>query len=628
MITVPAMRRGSESPPFRYTRLDGGLNVQDIESEITDIQSPYLLNVVADDRGAISKRYGWINLYTNSLGAGAVHGYWDYRKIDGTTTALIHHGTKLYTQSGTNDPVEIASGLADQKGVAWVFNDTWYYVDGVAPWQYDGSSATTVIGYVPTPVMGANPTTGLGTLNEDLNYFSNSFKISYSGNGTTAVYQLPYTGLTATTILAWIAGVAKTEGTHFTVNRTNGTIDWTAGTSPHGVPASGTDNVLIQGEKANLMDRTIICKNKYVELFGGANDSRIHLTGNPDAPSTHYYSAVDDGINMAPTYWPENNIRLVGSDADYNKGFKVQYDQLILLKERSIWRIEYEISDAGVVDFPAYPLNNTTGCDMPETIQLIDNNIVFSNTYAGPQILTRTDVRTERNVRPLGSNINGAPWRTGLLDEAKADLQAATSMDWDGKYIICVGSKCWLWDYSLSPYVESMDAKADQQRLSWWYWENTNANSWLIRDNVLYFGDRTTGMVKKFHTNYNDNGAAINGVWRSKLSYFGLPEWKKNIREVYFRTRATNDSIISITYYDDNGSSVGTVTITSASFSWASFAWDLFSWAVQRYFPPKKLKPNKKKVTYFQIEFSNNRVNENLSIMDLEIYFDLVQKAK
>lgn len=625
MLRMPAIQPVNDPPPFVIPRI-GDLNIKYTESEIKDHQSPYLLNVVPDGVNGIAKRKGWAKVYATSLGAGAVHHYGDYRKLDGTTITLIHHGTKLYTQSGTDQPVEIHSGLANTKGVAFVFSDKWYYIDGVKFIQYDGTTVAEVTGYAPTVTL-ARLYDGGGTAYQDYNYLSNSFKDSFSPDGSHATFQLSQSGLSATEVLVTLGGTTLTEGEHFTVDRTAGTVDFSTGTDPHGNPVAGTNTLVIQAEKADLMDASVIIENKYLTVFGGRNDTRVFLTGNPDYPNTVYWCGADISGWGDPTYWPENNNNKVGSDAENCTGLAVQYDQLVILKERSIFRGEYEAAD-DIGEFYFFPLNSAIGCDMPGTVQLIENDVVFCNTYAGPQILTRTDIRTERNVRPLGGNIIGAPFRAGMLDEDKDNLLAATSIDWDGMYALCVGSKVWAWDYRLTPYANTGMPDQDEERLAWYYWENVNANCWLVRDNVCYFGDRTAGLVKRFRDNFNDDGAAINAVWRSKLFNFNAIDWLKNVMFVYFRTRETNNSQISIKYLNEDAEVLDSVTVTSDSFSWANFSWAAFSWAVSRFYPTKRLRPKMKKIAYFQLEFSNARVNENLSVMDLEIYYNLAKKVK
>ena len=607
--------------PFRLPLINGGVSYKYEQSQIKDNQSPHMSDVCCDDRGALQKRPGQAEVYDTTLGEGAVHLLYEYRKMNGTNITIIHHTTKLYTQSGTDQPVELLTGLADVKGVAFVFGDVFYYIDGTNLVQYNGTTAAVSVGYIPT-ISTARAPAGTGTVNESLNFLSNSWKDSFNGDAATTTYVLSYTGLSATTVLVSVAGVAKTEGTHFTVDRTAGTVSFAGGTAPHGAPATGVNNVIIQAEKAALNDATEIKACKYAAVFGGANDTRIFLTGNPAYPSNVYYSAIANAL-----YYPVENWFMVGSDADFNAGMAVMYDQLILLKQHSIFRIEYVGTTA--LDFGSYPLNSYVGCDMPYTIQLIDNNIVFCNTYSGVHIVTRTDVRTEKNVARISGNINGAPGRTGLLDETNANLILSTSFDWDGKYILCVDNYAYVWDYTLTPFTYTGQMDADEERLAWFPWSNINANCWLVRSGSCLYGDRDTGLLQAFTpSTYTDNGVAINGYWRSRRFYFDLPEWLKTISEVYVRTSDAGRTSLTFTFYDRYGVVLSTKTVTSESFSWDTFTWDLFAYDVIGAPPTIRLKPKIKKTVYFQVEISNNINLHNMSILDMAVYYMLTKKAK
>jgi hypothetical protein len=616
MITVPKMNLPADPPPYRIPRLDGGLNLRDEQSNIQDNQSPYSRNLTADDRGALSKRPGQELLYLISLGAGEIHLYVDYRKTDGTVKTLLHHGTKLYTQDGTSQPVQIYTGLSDQEGAAFVFNDLFHYVLPSGIIQYDGTTVSVITSYIPTVLENCDPATaGTGDTLEDQNFLSNSWKQKYSY--TTAGVTVFYLKESATTVdNVWVYGSPVT----FTFDGVN-KVTLTTGVN------AGTNHVVIQATKIGLMDPNNIIKCRYHAEYGGENDTRIHLTGHPEYPATVYRSGV-----MDPAYWPENSSGAIGNDSDKNTGLLVHYTNLLLLKERSIWRCDFSLTEAGKPVFDWRPINSFIGCDIPKSIQLINNAPVFANTYAGVHILTSTLVRDEKNVQPISGNINGAPTRQGFLDEAKADLLVASSVDFDGKYLLNVGSNVYVWDYSLYPY------QGDERILAWDIWDNFNANVWLLRDRELYYGKRDIGEIvhimrstslhADIYHRLNDFGEAINGVWRSKLFHFGWPEWLKTIREVFFRTREAMNTRMTLNALDKEGQLVGSIPLISASFSWSRFSWSLFSWSVRNVPPTFKLKRKYKDVVYWQFEISNNEINQDLSIMDLEIYYSKTKKVR
>jgi len=615
MITAPNIRLSPEPPPYRVPRLDGGLNLRDERSNILDNQSPYSLNTTCDDRGALSKRPGQELVYLTSLGAGAVHLYSDYRKRDGTVKTLLHHGVKLYTQTGTAQPVQILTGLSDAEGAAFVFNDLFYYILPSGFLQYDGTTVSVVIPHIPTALVNCDPATaGSGTPLDDYNFMCNSWyqKYSYTIDATTVFYL----ARNADSVRVFVYGTETTLFTFDGINKVTMAV----------APGAGTNHVMIQGTKAGLMDPANILNCKYNALYGGENDSRVHLTGNVDYPATVYRSGV-----MDPTYWPEQSSGAVGEDSDRNTGFLVHYTNLLLFKERSIWRDDFSIV-SGIAVFDWRPIHSTIGCDMPNTIQMISNYPVFCNTYKGVHIVTATTVREEKNVMPVSGNINGAPYRPGLLDETKSNLVAASSVDFDNKYWLNVGDNIYVWDYNLSPY------QGDDSTLAWFKWVNFNANLWLIRDRELYYGKRDMGHIvhiqqstsiygDEYHR-LNDFGIAINGVWRSKLFHFGYPEWLKTIKEVYFRMREVANTSLTINLLDSDGNLVSAIPLISASFSWDTFNWDLFTWDVLHVPKTFRLRPKLKKTIYWQMEIVNNEINQDLPIMDMETYFNITKKVR
>lgn len=608
---IPA--QAPQPEPFRLTRIDGGICLKYEQSQIRDNQSPDMLNLNADDRGSLTKRYGqdYIN---ETLGEGAINGYFDYRKADGTITTLLTHSDKLYIEGlDLEDNItytEIFTGLADKKAIFFTFDDICYLTNGTDYIQCDGETCQRVEGHIPLFTMGRSPTGG-GTVFEELNYLSNSWTDSFSCNSEQATETEFTLSFEADSIVKAVVNGEEAEYTH-----TAGSDKVTFGAAP----GEGTNHIQITATKTGLMDSSFITNSLYLATYGGANDTRIFFRNN----NTVYRSGLLD-----PTYFPENNYEVIGNDSDNITGAMVVYDNLVILKERSVWLDTFELVD-GVPTYTIRPLNSVIGCDMPYSVQLINNNIVFCNTYAGPHIITNTVTRTEKNVMPLGANINGVPSRPGLLDEEKTGLLNATSVDFDGKYWLNVGGKVYLWDYNLTPY------DGNDEGLTWFVYDNINASCWLVRDRLLFYGSRLGGRVVKFKTDvsvndggrYNDFGEAINAYWRSKLFYFGLAEWLKTIKELHFRTREAANTRLTLRYFEDLGENQDPIEVTSTSFSWENFSWDLFSWEVYNFPPTFRLRPKIKKTVYFQFEVSNNTLSQNLSIMDLIIRYILTKKVK
>lgn len=618
--TNPTMelRLGSDSNVL----LDGGYSVKYDPSQLRDNQSPYMPNMAVIN-GELSKRPGQAYAYTASLGAGKINGIYE-RLFNGFK--VFAWGTDIYKQSGSSPPVSIRSGLANSKGVFFTFGANLYYLNGTNYVVWDGvaTSASNVAGYIPTLTI-SRPPAGGGTVNEPLNQLQPGFKDSFSGDGTSKVYQLSQTNLDATAVTAMVNGVAKAETTDFTVDRTTGKVTFTV------APPSGTpNNVVITAYKtiSGYANRILNCT--LAISYGGENDTRVFFSGNSSFPRRLFRTGVND-----PTYWPDTGYQDVGSTESITALAK-HFDKLIIFKPNSIYYSSFNNTAqqglwgfAGMeVNFPTAPLNSAIGCDMPGSVQIIENNVVFGHSERGIFILVSTAVKDERVVRPISGNINGNSLRPDLLSISKSTLQDASSIDFDSKYILCVGNNAYVWDYRVSPFINTGDVAADEERLTWYYWTNINASCWMQDSQKVFYGYRTNGLLATFQDPFNDFGNSINGVWRSKVFDFNLSDWLKTVAEMWFTTRAGSYSSISIKYLDEQGSVLDAATLNTSSYSWARFAWNQFSFAVFQYAPTIRRKPKIKKVQYFQVEFSNSVLNQNLSILSLIIRYLTVRKVK
>ena len=99
--------------------------------------------------------------------------------------------------------------------------------------------------------------------------------------------------------------------------------------------------------------------------------------------------------------------------------------ELVIFKESSLFKVGYSF-DGENVFYPVRECHSTIGCDMPGSVQLIDNRLVFAHSKSGVHMLVSTDNETEEAVKPLSANI-------GALLLAEDGLKAACSVD-SGRY--------------------------------------------------------------------------------------------------------------------------------------------------------------------------------------------------
>jgi hypothetical protein len=604
--------------PFR------GIDVSGTSTQIDDHQSPDMLNMNIDERGSLNKRTGYERVYPTSLGTGKINGIYEYKKADGTSDFLIAHTTKLYKQSGNSQPVQIYSGLANANIHFFTMNYKCYILDGTNFLVYDGTTVTSPTPYIPTIQMSKSPAGG-GTAFEDFNLIGNKFKDSFSGDGSATVYNLSLLGLDSTTVTAVVGTSTITEGSGLSVDRVNGKVTFTT------APAQGTNNVIITAGKtiAGLADRVKKCT--FSVAFGGSNDTRMFIIGNPNMPEYAWRSGLYD-----PTYWPENGFYKYPEKV---RGFSKQYDYLVVHREGGLHQITYS-ENAGVASFPSKPINDEVGTLSTQSIQIIENNPVFLSKD-GVYMLTASNVRDERNVSHISLTVD----RKLLLESG---LDQAVSIDYDKKYWLAANSKVYVLDYAqktdLTPYGK------------WYIYDNIPSSCFLEKDGYLYFGSSSDGLVYRFHkdaensNSFNDDGKPINAYWKSKPLTFGTEERYKLVDSFYIGLKPAGATSVRFSYETDKSQGGGrnvttgifdfnTIDFTDFSlytdvydenfviFSLFDFGNLDFTNLTFQYSPfskelKKKIKA--KKITHFQLSIANDRMNESLTVLSLVIKYQIL----
>ena len=592
-----------------------GMNIATTSIQIDPSESPDMLNMQLDDRGALDKRTGYDKVFGTSLGSGAINGLFEFIKADGTKKYLLAHGTTLYEwfKDGTA-PTSLYTPITNAKMRFFVFNDKCYMLNGAEFLVYDGTTVTTVESnaYIPTLTIGRPPVGG-GTAFEEINLLTPGFKDSFDGDNSSVNYQLSFDNLDATTITATVDGADKTEDTDFTVNRTTGLVTFTT------APPIGTNNVIIKAYKTIAGNANIIKKCNIFTIFGGTNDTRVFVSGNPDYPNYLRHSGLFD-----PTYWPENSFSKVGSDSSSIKGFSKQYDTCIIFKQPNpfdvlIWNMKFELVD-GKASFPITPLNSAIGCSATDSIQLIENTPFFLDKIKGVYALTNTSVRNERNVHHISDKIDrDYEVVAGLLNEN--NLEDFTSFDYKNKYILCNPNNgiCYVYDYRYAV---------------WYKWDNIYANCFIEIDNTLYFGDSRNGLLFKFKTindskPYNDNGNAINAYFRSKLFSFGDETRFKLVDKIFYSIKPNTKTSARLRIRNNLKSSWKDVkTIRMDLFNYNFLDYSTLTYVASIFPQSTKAKVRAKKIGYFQFEIGNNVLDESLGILSTDIKFMYQREVK
>ncbi|WP_416731371.1 phage tail fiber protein [Fictibacillus sp. JL2B1089] len=617
------MRSSPQPPPLRIEPFRG-INLSVTPTQIDDNQSPSMLNVNISERGALNKRKGYTRVLTNSIGLGRINGMHLYKKKDGTSIFLFSHGTKLYK---TNDelggfaywgeenlsdtwisnitsiwedgihtdiiaPIELYSSLSNNDTTFFEMNDKCYIMDGTNYLVFDGNTIAPVNPYIPTITISNKPNGG-GEKHEDFNLLGAGFKETFSGDGTTKEYQLSLKPIDATPVIVKVNEELKTFTTDYTVNITTGKITFVT------APPTGTNNVEITAYKAQSGFPDRIKKCTLQIKYGGSNDTRLFVSGNPDMPEYVWVSGLYD-----PTYYPENGFYKY---PDRVKGFSKQYDTLLIHRENGMHQTSFELTAEGKASFPSKPINDRIGTLSPKTIQIIENNPVMVSKE-GVYTLVSSSVRDERNVAHISGNID--LW---LMNET--NLNELVSIDYDRKYWLAVNGNVYVLDYT--------QKSADSPFGEWFVYNNIPASCFIEIDGVLYFGSSKEGLIYKFDDSFNDDGQPIKAHWKSKPFTFNADEFRKYVDSLYLGIKPSGKTSVDVSYETDLKKTTikGSKPIQFNLFSFKQINFNNFSFKSTSFHKTAKIKIKAKKITHFQLTLSNDKLDESLTILSMAIKY-------
>ena len=282
--------------------------------------------MIRDEVGKVRKRMGFEVISTFPA---KINGSYELNGV-----RLIHSGEQLFIEDATqtSSPVVgwrlIYSSMNNNRSRAIQFGGKLYILDSKAFLLFDGTDIKLVnnAAYVPTIIISRTPTGG-GTTLEPLNLCSRSWTEQFLGTASAVEYQLTTSGLDADTVLCKVMDSSgtwqdKTEGTHFTVNRTTGKV--TFATAPGASPVTGMDNVKITPFKTRIGYADRINKCDIATLYGvGGSPDRIFISGNPEYPNMDYYSGYNE-----PTFFGDTRYTLIGQDDSKIMGYTIINNQL------------------------------------------------------------------------------------------------------------------------------------------------------------------------------------------------------------------------------------------------------------------------------------------------------------
>lgn len=320
-------------------------------------------------------------------------------------------------------------------------------------------------------------------------------------------------------------------------------------------PASSTVEITYNCDNPDAYSAVMDCK--YAFSGGGKDSLCILLGGCPSQPNAVFWNS-NDSVSMNPAYFPMSYYNLVGDTEDSVTGFGRQYSDLIVFKERSIHKLEYDtqtLDGRELISFTAKPVNAKTGCDLPGTIQLIENNLVFCNTYTGVHILLSSSAAHENNVASLSLKVNESRRNevSGLLSRVRTEYKDyVCSFDDDHHYWLVYGGTAFLWDYEVSSYTDP----------SWFYFTGLGGNL-FFRDsehNTYLVGPLPTmpkptigGLARFKQGLYSDYGRPLYKYYQFAVQTLGSLTRQKDVVQVVFALPGDVPESVKLGYLTDLG---------------------------------------------------------------------------
>ena len=610
-IKIPA---GPKTYTVEFPRLDGGLNLWELDYRMDDNQSPEMQNLIWKD-GALGCRDGqtWLS-DDDELGVG-------YACSNEFSSKLYFHiGSKIYSCVPTASPVVMTevlnletlygAGYVASRGVFFEYDGALYYkANGV--YVICTGTPGKVPAYTPIIMINGVPSDGSGDLYQPENRYSAAKTVKYTGTGSVSSIQLPVTAIDSVDKIV-IDGTELTTG--FTPDLTSGSIAFTAA-----ITSTTANAIEITYSKANTTAMSSIMTCKYAEVYGGDTNVCVVLGGCTAQQNAYYWSG--NHTVMDAGYLPIEHYNFAGDASDGVTGFGKQQGLLVVFKNRSVGKASFGLStidgrESITMDYTN--INATIGCDLPYTIQLIDNRLVFCNSLRGVHIILDSSSAYENNIVMISRNINGTEKRKGLFyDISQGGITC--SADNNEHYIITTNGHSYVWDYVLSAYSEP----------SWFYFTNINAIGYASTVKNCYHLN-ANGQVTKFENNFGDYGEAIEKTYRFASQNFGTYERLKDVTGVTLVTRSDTDSAMYINYLTDYAEYSGLEQTPIRAYSWVLFPRNLGYrfLGIQKYATVAHRRPGAKHVRHFSMKLYNNDNSSDMTIISAQVYYRLMGKER
>ena len=477
--------------------------------EINLVRSPDSLNVWKDYKETESIRtrpeMELVETFDNTI-----YGIFFY-KVGNTDITLVHTGTTLCKLVNGAKTV-LYTGLNPRPSSSFIYNNIWYFKDGINYLQYDGKEIGEVVGYAPTTTIGRKPSGG-GTKYEDVNMLTGVRVNTFLADGESREYFLDAQGIDVDFQPLVIINDKEVDTTEYTVDTTEGRIIFN--TAPEQPLTTGQDNVSVKFRKTVAGYRNRINNCTLLQVF----DNRVFFSGNQDYPNVVWHCSLND-----PSYC---------SDLDfYNDGLDLAEITGLVAGNNALWVFK-EPSQANTTVFYHNPvIDNEYGKIYPSTHSSISTGCI------GKAINFNDDISffSERGMEAINGDVTTEQviaHRSSLIDRklvAETNYKNMLLEEWEGYLLIFIDNKVYLAD-SRATFTNE-----NHTEYEWFYWEmSQNITCTKVHKGILYLGTNN-GIYT-----LTDLESDVVSYWTTPLDKFKHPQHQKTTNKRGCITEAKGD---------------------------------------------------------------------------------------
>lgn len=507
-------------------------------------RSPDMLNMYKNykesSNNAIETRPGMMKI--GNLGY-QIYGIFFYSisSVTSQTQILVHAGTKLYKFIPNGESTILYEGLNPNYSNGFVFDNIFFFKDGINYLEYNGTTCKPVEGIIPMTTYERTPhaiTHYDDNIDSDLiyqpiNLLQPKRKNQFVSDGESNDYYLDDTNLDSPSVYVMRAningGADLVEEIDFTVDRDKGIVTFNT------IPEKNAKVVItysktIQGHADRVLKSNILCEF----------DNRIFVSGNIDYPNAVFHSEYNE-----PRYFSDLAYYECGVDLSEVKALIPASNSLYVLKEKDNNQssliiltpaISTGVNGGQTKTYPPTNASVSLGC-VSTGLNFRDDIVYFSRN--GLEAITG-NMYNEQILTHRSSNIDAK-----LLSET--NYKKVMTCEWKNYLMCLIDSKVYLAD-SNAIYTNDYG----KNEYEWFYWELPNNISYIreYEDN-LYYGNANGDLFVANGT--SDDGTDISSyivTYKDNCGYDGY-------------TKATNKKGAEIDLKEMNNDAINVEVITN-----------------------------------------------------------------